>query len=58
MTQQLQIERRAAAIDVTGSRVTGHAVVFDVRYVDLGGFVEIVRPQAVGRALKAERIVA
>jgi HK97 family phage prohead protease len=39
--------------------VTGHAVVFDVRSRDLGGFVEVVRPQAVDRALKSEaRIVA
>jgi HK97 family phage prohead protease len=30
----------------------GHALVFDVRSQDLGGFVEIVRPEAVQRTLQ------
>jgi HK97 family phage prohead protease len=34
--------------------ILGYAVVFDVRSQDLGGFVEIVRPAAVDRALAAD----
>jgi hypothetical protein len=42
------IERRSATIGgISGNAVTGHAVVFDVRSRDLGGFQEIVRPQAI-----------
>lgn len=56
----MELERRHATIDsIAENRVTGHAVVFDTRSRDLGGFVEVVRPQAVDRALKAgARIVA
>ncbi len=47
------LERRAATIGgVKGTRIIGHAVVFGARSRDLGGFVEIVRPQAVERALR------
>lgn len=46
------LERRAVAeLRADHSRIVGHAVVFDVRSADLGGFIEIVRPQAVDRAL-------
>src|SRR5262245_33090995 len=34
-------------------RIVGYAVVFDVRSRDLGGFVEVVRPQAVDSAVRA-----
>jgi HK97 family phage prohead protease len=56
----MELERRAAAIDgIAGNMVRGHAIVFDVRSKDLGGFVEIVRPQAVDRALSSDtQIVA
>ena len=60
MITQPELERRYATIDgIAGNRVAGHAVVFNVRSRDLGGFQEIVRPQAVDRALRADaRIVA
>ena len=49
------LEHRAATLDgVQGNRIIGHAVVFDVRSRDLGGFVEVVKPQAVRRALQPE----
>lgn len=52
------LERRAVAeLRAESTRIVGHAVVFDVRSVDLGGFVEIVRPSAVVRALKPEASV-
>lgn len=35
-------------------RIVGYAVVFDVRSRDLGGFVEVVRPQAVASALAGD----
>jgi len=40
------VELRADA-----SKIVGHAIVFDVRSRDLGGFVEVVKPQAVAQAL-------
>ena len=47
-----QLERRAALeIRALGERIIGHAVVFDSRSRDLGGFVEVIRPQAVDRSL-------
>ncbi len=47
-----QLERRAVLeLRADGQRLVGHAVVFDTRSADLGGFVEIVRPSAVARAL-------
>jgi len=60
ISQTEELERRSAKIDgISGNTVTGHAVVFDVRSRDLGGFQEIVRPQAVDRSLDADaRIVA
>jgi HK97 family phage prohead protease len=49
------LERREAAdLSLAGKRITGHAIVFDTRSRDLGGFVEIVRPSAIDRALRAD----
>jgi HK97 family phage prohead protease len=49
------LEHRAATLDgVQGTRIIGHAVVVDVRSRDLGGFVEIVRPAAIRRALQPD----
>lgn len=55
-----ELERRSATFgSIAGNRVTGHAVVFNVRSRDLGGFYEVVRPQAVDRALRADaRVIA
>jgi HK97 family phage prohead protease len=39
------------------TRLVGYAVVFDTRSRDLGGFVEIVRPSAVERAIRADASV-
>jgi hypothetical protein len=41
------LELRAA-----GPKIVGHCVLFDTRSRDLGGFVEVVKPQAVDRALR------
>ena len=47
------VEYRAVAeVRADRSRIVGHAVVFDTRSRDLGGFVEVVRPSAVDRALR------
>ncbi len=52
--QSVAIEYRAVAeVRADRSRIVGHAVVFDTRSRDLGGFVEVVRPGAVDRALQA-----
>jgi HK97 family phage prohead protease len=49
-----ELERRATAdLGLDGHTLRGRAIVFDVRSRDLGGFVEVVRPQAVDRALRA-----
>jgi HK97 family phage prohead protease len=49
------LERRAVVeLRADAARITGHAVVFDTRSRDLGGFVEIVKPSAVDRALTAD----
>jgi HK97 family phage prohead protease len=51
----LDLERRAGLeIRAEGSRIVGHAIIFDVRSRDLGGFVEVVRPQAVDRSLAGD----
>ncbi len=45
------LERRSALeLRADGDRITGHAIVFDSRSRDLGGFVEVIRPQAVDRS--------
>ena len=47
-----QLERRAALeIRADGNRIVGHAIVFDSRSRDLGGFIEIIKPSAVDRSL-------
>jgi len=52
------LERRAVAeLRADHTKIVGHAVVFDVRSADLGGFCEIVRPAAVDRALRPESAV-
>jgi HK97 family phage prohead protease len=43
------LELRAEA-----SKIVGYAVVFDVRSRDLGGFVEVVKPQSVKSTLQAD----
>lgn len=48
------LRRRAATVALTGQTLAGHAIVFDTRSRDLGGFVEVVRPSAVARALRAD----
>jgi uncharacterized protein len=46
------LERRATLeLRADGSRIVGLAIPFNSRSKDLGGFVEIVRPQAVTRSL-------
>jgi HK97 family phage prohead protease len=52
---QPDLEHRSALeIRAVGDRIVGLAIPFDVRSQDLGGFVEIVRPAAVDRALAAD----
>ena len=49
------LEYRAATLDgVQNNRIIGHAVVVDVHSRDLGGFVEVVRPEAIRRALQPD----
>jgi HK97 family phage prohead protease len=51
----LDLEHRAALeLRADGSRIVGLAIPFNSRSRDLGGFVEIVRPQAVTRSLSAD----
>jgi HK97 family phage prohead protease len=53
ITAVINLERRAVVeLRADQTTITGHAVVFDTRSADLGGFVEIVRPTAVARALQ------
>jgi len=48
------LERRSVEeLRAERSRIVGYALVFDTRSRDLGGFVEVVRPQAVDRAMRA-----
>jgi len=48
----LDVERRAVVeLRADQTRLTGHAIIFNTRSHDLGGFVEIVAPGAVDRAL-------
>jgi HK97 family phage prohead protease len=50
-----QLERRGGLeLRADGNKITGHAIVFDVRSRDLGGFVEVVKPAAVERALAGD----
>ena len=51
----MTLERRSAQLDgLDGTRLRGHAVIFDTRSHDLGGFYEVVRPSAVARALSGD----
>jgi HK97 family phage prohead protease len=53
--QSPDLERRAVVeLRADQSRITGHAIVTDVRSRDLGGFVEIIKPEALTRALAAD----
>jgi hypothetical protein len=46
------LERRSVVeVRADASKIVGHCVVFDTRSRDLGGFVEVVRAQAVDQAL-------
>jgi HK97 family phage prohead protease len=47
------LERRAAGLEIRadGNRIVGHAILFGSRSRDLGGFCEVVSPQAVDRSL-------
>jgi uncharacterized protein len=49
---ELRAEASSRALDV--KTLIGHAVLFDVRSRDLGGFVEVVKPQAVKSTLQAD----
>jgi HK97 family phage prohead protease len=46
--------RSALELRAVGDRIVGHAIVFDARSRDLGGFVEVVKPSAVDRSLTAD----
>lgn len=49
-----ELERRSVPeLRAAHDHLVGYAVLFDTRSLDLGGFVEIVRPGAVDRALAA-----
>ena len=54
MTQPLLERRSALEIRAVGDRIVGHAIVFDSRSRDLGGFIEIVKPFAVDRSLAGD----
>lgn len=50
---QLELERRAAAgISLAGRQIRGYAVVFNTLSADLGGFRELITPEAVDRTLR------
>ena len=55
MMQQIDLERRAADIAADGATIRGVAIVFDTPSSDLGGFVEIITPEAVDRTF-SERL--
>jgi HK97 family phage prohead protease len=48
------LERRPFEVRAVGERIVGLAIPFDTRSRDLGGFVEVVKPQAVDRSLRAD----
>ena len=41
-----------------GRRIRGYAIRFNSRSVDLGGFVEVIKPEAVDRSLKSQDVHA
>src|SRR3954471_9433037 len=51
-----EIERRfapaALRADQDSRKIRGHAIVFDIKSVNLGGFTEIIRKQAVARTMR------
>src|SRR5436190_23067055 len=47
-------QRSVVELRAEQSRIVGYAAVFNTRSLDLGGFVEVVNPQAVTRALSAD----
>jgi len=52
MSPDLDLERRSVLeLRAAGPKIVGHCVLFETRSRDLGGFVEVVKPQAVDRAL-------
>jgi HK97 family phage prohead protease len=55
LASKVDLERRACVeLRAEASRIVGYAVVFDVRSRDLGGFVEVVKPEAVRTSLHAD----
>jgi hypothetical protein len=49
------LERRSVVeLRTLGTKIIGHAVLFETRSRDLGGFVEVVKPQAVDQALTGD----
>lgn len=55
LPDNLFLETRAVIeLRTEGHRIVGHAIVFDTRSCDLGGFVEIVTPDAVNRSLAGD----
>lgn len=56
MSAAFEIERRYAPAslraDNDSKKIRGHAIVFDVKSVNLGGFTEIIRKEAVSRTLR------
>ena len=50
------VELRVARAEDKPPRIEGHAAVFDKKSVDLGGFVEIVKPGAFARTLKTSDV--
>jgi HK97 family phage prohead protease len=53
MSPEPTLERRAILeLRADHTKIVGHAIVFNVRSEDMGGFVEVVRPSAVDRALQ------
>lgn len=51
-----ELEQRTLAecrAEADGRRITGYAIRFGVKSLDLGGFQEIIAPEAVDRSLKA-----
>ena len=54
------LERRTYAecrVESDGRRIKGYAIVFNVKSVNLGGFREIIKPEAVDRTLQEARDV-
>jgi len=55
--QSNHLERRASYGEIrldedTEHKVRGHAIVFNARSLDLGGFLEVIKPEAVDRTIR------